>query len=399
MQRRAVRLTILALLAVAALSAAYITWETHLRLLGGLAAERDIDARIDRMSAATAALGGAQQAYVAPGQQRGDALTRASVLVQQVYDDIAALRRVAQSSEAGPALLAFGQSMDTLVNVDDRARDHLRLEQDLMAADLLYTEARQAIEAMTTQLHGLRETERRSAEAERQAVLARQASMLGAVALIWFAGVLALVRAPAPRETPVPVDPSILPAELPLNAPAVVPAIDLGAAAKVCGELARLSSIGALPATLARTARVLDASGLVVWLGAGDQLFPATGHGYGPRALARLGPISRGSDNATATAWRTGEMSVVPGREGANGAIVTPLLAQSGCFGVLAAEVRHGRESDEATRAVAAMIAAQLSTLVVPWPAPSESEDPAAAETEESPAAPGGHDERSAASA
>ena len=399
MQRRAVRLTILALLVAGALGAAYITWETHLRLLGGLAAERDVDARIDRMSAATAALGGAQQAYVAPGQQRGDALTRASVLVQQIYDDIAALRRVAQSSEAGPALLAFGQSMDTLVNVDDRARDHLRLEQQLMAADLLYTEARQAIEAMTSQLHGLRETERRSAEAERRALLARQASILATVAVVWFAGVLALVRSPAPREIPVPIETSILPAELLSSAPAVVPAIDLGAAAKVCGELARLSSVAGLPATLARTARVLDASGLVVWLGAGEQLFPATGHGYGPRTLARLGPISRGSDNATATAWRTGEMSIVPAGAGANGAIVTPLLAQSGCFGVLAAEVRHGREADEATRAVAAMIAAQLSTLVVPWPGPSESEDPAAAEAEETPSEPAGRDERSAASA
>src|SRR5918997_987523 len=101
MQRRAVRVTILALLLVSALGAAYVTWHTYVRLYADLAAERDMDTRIDRMSEATAALAGAQQAYVAPGQQRGDALTRASVLVQQVYDDIAALRRTARSSDAG----------------------------------------------------------------------------------------------------------------------------------------------------------------------------------------------------------------------------------------------------------------------------------------------------------
>jgi hypothetical protein len=50
---------------------------------------------------------------------------------------------------------------------------------------------------------------------------------------------------------------------------------------------------------------------------------------------------------------------------------VAPLMTHSGCFGVLASEVRHGREKDEATRAVATIIAAQLSTLVAPWPAPS----------------------------
>jgi hypothetical protein len=113
---------------------------------------------------------------------------------------------------------------------------------------------------------------------------------------------------------------------------------------------------------------------MIVWLGAGEELFPATAHGYGPRALARLGPIARGGDNAAAAAWRTAQLSVVAGGEGANGAIVAPLVGSSGCFGVLTAEVRHGRERNEDTRAVAAMIAAQLSGVVAPWPGPSEVE-------------------------
>jgi hypothetical protein len=43
----------------------------------------------------------------------------------------------------------------------------------------------------------------------------------------------------------------------------------------------------------------------------------------------------------------------------------------SGCVGVFAAEVRHGRENDRATQAVTVMIAAQLASIVSAWPAGS----------------------------
>jgi hypothetical protein len=380
MQKRAVRLTLLALLVLTALGAAYVTWDTHTHIRSGLAREREVDARLDRMTAATAALGASQQAYVAPGQQRGDALTQASVLVQQLYDAIAALRLVARSSEAAPSLLAFGRAMDVLVNADDRAREHLREEQPVMAADLVYTEARHAIAAMHTQLDALRISESRFAEAERNALLAQLASAIGSVVLVWLAGVLALVRVPRVRDTAAV---SVSHGEVDGNAEdrVSVPPIDLNAAAAVCTELSRLTSAAALPPALRRAARVLDAPGVIVWLGAGEELFPASAHGYGPRALARLGPIPRAGDNAAAAAWRTAQTSIVGGAQGTNGAIVAPLVGRLGCFGVLTAEVRHGRENDEATRAVATMIAAQLSAVVAPWPPPSEEKGPGRDET------------------
>ncbi len=389
MQKRAVRLTLLALLVVTGLGAAYLTWEIQSRLRGGLLHERDVDARLDRMTAATAALGASQQAYVAPGQQRGDALTHASVLVQQLYDAIAALRLAARSSEAAASLLAFGQAMDTLVNVDDRARDHLREEQQLMAADLVYTEARQAIASMRAQLDALRASEGRFVEAERNVLLARLATVLGGVAIFWLACVLLLVRVPRARSA----EPAVSSGQAEGIAPdlSVVPPLDLNAAASVCTELSRLTNATALPPALRRAARVLDAPGVILWLGAGEELFPASAYGYGPRTLARLGPIPRSGDNAAAATWRTAQSSIVAGMEGANGAIVQPLVGRAGCFGVLTAEVRHGRESDEATRAVAAMIAAQLSVVVAPWPGPSEGEgrdDGAAAAVGDQPAEP-----------
>jgi hypothetical protein len=88
-------------------------------------------------------------------------------------------------------------------------------------------------------------------------------------------------------------------------------------------------------------------------------------------------------DNATAAAWRLGELRVVPGDIMSNGAIVAPMFGPHCCVGALAAEVRHGRESDSPTQAVTAMIAAQLASIVAAWPAASaagdSSEKPAAA--------------------
>jgi hypothetical protein len=383
MQRRAVRRFLAALLVVTTVAAAYLTWSSFVRLRDGLGAEREIDARLDRITAATAAVGASQQAYVAPGQQRGDALTRASVLIQQMYDDIAGLRVRARAAGAAEALLALGSSLDALVNLDDRAREHLRLEQELMAADLLYTEARQALEGMQKQIEGLRAAELRRADEDRQALLASQLRVLGGAAAVWFLILFALVPAPAMAKAAEPrAAGSIVAREQP-DTVAAPPPLDLNAAARVCGELARLSGEQSLAPVLARAARVLDASGLVVWLGAGEELFPAIGHGYGPRTLARLGPIGRSADNATAQAWRTGELTIVPGIGDANGAVVAPLANATGCFGVLAAELRHGREHDGDTQAAALMIAAQLSTVVAPGPAPSEIDESALTDSAE----------------
>jgi hypothetical protein len=161
------------------------------------------------------------------------------------------------------------------------------------------------------------------------------------------------------------------------------PAINLGDAAAVCTAISRVTDAGALPEVLARAAAVIDAAGLIVWLSAGEELFAVTAHGYSPKMLGRLGPIARTVDNATAAAWRLGEMRVVTGDVMSNGAIVAPMFGPECCIGALAAEVRHGRETDAATQAVTTMIAAQLASIVPARPAASAAgaaaEKPAAA--------------------
>jgi hypothetical protein len=283
------------------------------------------------------------------------------------------------------------------VNVDDRAREHLRLEEELMAADLVYTEARQGIEVLNAQLETIRNAERRHGDGERAALIARESSTVGSVALAWLVGLLVLARVPAPsskQPAAVSVVPEPAPAvaDAPLRAPEASD-VDLNGVVTVCTELAQVSNPAALPVALAHAARVLDASGLVIWLGAGEELFPAVGHGYSPAILARIGPISRTTENPTALAWRAAEMVVVHAEPGTHGAIVAPLFGPSGCFGVLAAEVRNGRERSAAMQTAAALIAAQLSTVVAPWPAGSHDEAAPAAAPDH------GSSERTAASA
>jgi hypothetical protein len=151
--------------------------------------------------------------------------------------------------------------------------------------------------------------------------------------------------------------------------------------ADVCAALARTTDTGSLRDALARAATVLDARGIVVWIGAGEELFPALAHGYEERIVARLRPIPRNAANATAAAWRSAQMRTVPADAASHGAVAVPLSGVHGCVGVFAAELRDGREQNAATQAVAAVIAAQLAAILPAWPAPSTTQPVAASGT------------------
>jgi hypothetical protein len=151
-------------------------------------------------------------------------------------------------------------------------------------------------------------------------------------------------------------------------------AIDLRATAALCTDLGRVTSTADMPALLARAARLLDASGIVVWVAdpAGHDLLPLAAHGYSAQTLGRLGRIHRESDNATAAAFRSGHLQVVGSEPGQTGALIAPLLGVTGCIGVMAVEVRNQGEQDEGVRAVTGILAAQLASLAPAAPAAAE---------------------------
>ena len=156
------------------------------------------------------------------------------------------------------------------------------------------------------------------------------------------------------------------------EAGATLPQIDrrkapeLRAAADLCTDFARLVDAQEMPALLERAARLLDATGFIVWIADADGLHlrPTLAYGFAHQTLARLPAIPRGADNATAAAFRHAEMQVVRTNGMSPGAIVVPILGANGCVGVMAAEVRHGREASESARALARIVAAQLGNLL-----------------------------------
>lgn len=419
MHHRLFRVTLLIALIAVGVGEAWLFWNAQQQSAATLARDQDLDRQLDRMLADVAELGGAQQAYVVPGQFDGPWLALVSPLADKLNGDAAGVRAGARSTGAAATLQAFVAGLDALMKVDGRLRDDLMRGDQETAATLLFSEARDRLIDMNKSLEALRVAERSFRNADARARVTKQMSMLGGAALIWLVGLLLLVRVPrataaASLTNPTHSGEATVPnAAHPEVAPDAVrsisseaspgtslgglrsispdsrelPPIDLLRAAEVCKDLARVGDAADLPAVLARAAGVLDASGIIIWLGAGEQLFAAASHGYDARVLARLGAINRGAENATAAAWRDARLHTVAGESdlgdtaagpvATNGAIVAPMIGPDGCRGVLAVEVRHGREGDTAARAVASMFASQLAVVITAWPAASAAPSPA----------------------
>lgn len=375
MQTRGARLTLLLALLVAGIAAGLLTWDTRQRTAALLTAELDVVRRLDAMIETSAALLAAQQAYVVPGQPDAPWLERASALMRSLGDDAGALATQVRSAAASGRLLEVQTNLADVGAIDTRVREQLDLGQELLAADVVFAESRDVVTGIGATLSHLRGDERAAFAAARVALERRSTAVLGGVALFWLIGLGLLVRVPtaaargethrAPDEPVIATTTAEPRVEAsPAPPPPVHAGVDLDAAARVCAGLSAMSSTVELPDLLARAAAVVEATGLIVWLGRGHELFAAASYGYDPRVISRLGTLGRDADNATAACWRSGEVKAVAGDMMTAGAIVAPLVGPDGCIGVLAAEVGHGRESDPGTRAVLAIMAAQLATVV-----------------------------------
>ena len=370
MQKHTNRVVIAAVLIAAGVLGGFFVFDAHRR--AGIAAATDdaLAARIGRMITTAKDIASTQQAYVAPGQPDRPWLERGAMLLQQFGEDAAALRPLLQSTDAPAAIDQIERHFKSIVVIDGNARQDLQQAQNLLAADLIFSEARDTINALVDVLRHAEASEHAAFAAQRAALERQQWTTTGVVAALWIVGLIALVPTGSRGDANTAFV-STLSLHSPSNASAAATTVDLGAAAGVCGALARTTDTAALRAVLGRAAEVLDAHGVIVWMGAGEQLFPALSHGYDERLLEQLGPIPRDAANATAESWRTAQMRTVTSDVVSNGAVVAPIAGASGCVGVFAAEMRHGREGDEGTRAVAAMIAAQLAAIVSAWPAAS----------------------------
>jgi len=395
---------------VAAAGSGYFLWMLDHREGAVREAARRYDAEAERALMLVERLRGAQQSYVAEGQGPQFWMERTAETLDGLQRAVTTLAGTAPADELREGARVAGATVDELRQMDARAREWIRGGDRLMASDLIFTESLTASGTLAAAIAAVRDRQRQMANAEIGDIRQRQLYAASAGAALGLVVVLLLapaVKVAAPRDTrealrmlleggpagaaavraeagsrPPAVPPAPAPAPV-QNAPArpaptpVAPPpprfkpIDVPAAARVCSDLARVLDPADLPHLLERAAGLLDASGVIVWVGdrTGESLYPTLAHGYAPTVLSRMGHLHRDDDNATATAYRMGEPSVVPARNGAAGAIVTPIVSPDGCVGVLAAEIRDGAEEDGERRALAGILAAQLATLVTALPA------------------------------
>ncbi len=387
MSSRTLRILLLltAFCAVVAGSLVVFGAERHLTLTNTANAGFDAQARavLDEM----ASLRGAQQAYVAQGQGTAYWMTQAAQHLASVDRGIAELANASSSEATRSAVQAAAGSLEQFRALDKRARQYVQNSQSLMASDVIFTESLSALTTAGGHVGAAAENERAIRTAESGGLRTRQLYAAAGAAGLLLLVVLLLVPVPesdvdvltamraltesAPLRPPagaIPPKPRIGTASEPLPAAEARPAVNLAAAARVCADFARVINAGDVNALLTKAAEILDARGVIVWVAdtPGVSLFPMFTYGYPAAVLVRLGTISTDANNATAASWRSGELVAVAGESDSPGALVTPIITADGCVGVLAAELRHGREMREDVRALATIFSAQLATVVTP---------------------------------
>ncbi len=327
-----------------------------------------------------------QQAYVAVGQDASEWVAKVASYLQTATTSIDTLRSTALSGTAGPALLEASTSLTQLATIDRAVRNHLAAEDNQSAADAVFSDATDAVASAVSNVEVAIEAEEQSADGFEATQRRAQVYALGGVAglvgiilaLLGFAPSAAASDADAGGVVPesgasaalaheavfdrTPIEPPVL------EASHARPSDDaLNNLAALCTEFGRVRDVGQLKGLLEQASVVMNARGLIVWLGSttGADLRPVLAHGYADATLARIPTVARSADNAAATAYRTGDVQIVKSRPGAaQGAVVAPLLVAEGCIGALTAEIRDRGEESATTRALARILAAQLAGVL-----------------------------------
>ncbi len=404
MTRPAVRIVLVLLLLAGVGAAGWQIFVLEERQLDGVRTQGAVDASLDQVLHAIDDSRTAQQAYLAPGQGLDFWEGKFAEATAGLTQGLATLRTQANGQPAAvEALDAADRALKVYEGIDRRIRGFVVNGTTLMAADAVYEDGLKTsgvIRSSAEQAHAALVGPARTGYDQRrlQYMLAGAAAGGGILVSLLL---LPTGRQPEPevelhapesslhlderagRTEPVLVSPASDAMRGPIDVPApapsapaavvdarravgTVPDESLDAAAKVCTDLARVKDADELRDALGRAARLLDASGVIVWVteGGGKSLKPLLTYGYPEEALRRIPTLPRDQDNATAAAWRDAVTQVVDATDTAPGAIAVPLLVPQGCVGVLAAEIRHGRESATATRALAQIVAAQLAVLI-----------------------------------
>ena len=403
MTSRTLRVLLLLVAFGAVVAGSLVVFGAERNLTLATAANAGFDAQARAVTDEIGRLQGAQQAYVAAGQGTAYWITQAAEHLAAVDRGLAELANASSSQATRSAVQAAAASLEQFRTLDKRARQYVQNNQSLMASDVIFTESIGALTTAAEHVGAAAENERSIRAAESGGLRARQLYAAAGAAGLLLLVVLLLVPVPdsdvdvltamraltesaplRPQAVATPVKPR---AEVivhdeessarviarpnpepPRPSVETSQGVNFSAASRVCADLARVMNASDVSALLTKAAEILDARGVIVWVAdrSGGALYPMFTHGYPAAVLVRLGTISTDANNATAAAWRSGELVAVQGEPDSPGALVTPIITADGCVGVLAAELPNGRERREDVRALATIFSAQLATVVTP---------------------------------
>jgi hypothetical protein len=388
----------IALLALGAAAAAgYRIFEQEQRLNHDVLAMRSSDRAAETALGTVSELKAALHAYIAEGQDDALWTARAAAMIDRLRSSLLELE--APAAAAGVALTEALDLTDRLAATEQRARDHVSAGQKLLAGEVIFSEARDLLDAIRLQVASARSGVVQAAGVAQAGIRREQALLaLGGSGILAFATLLLVLPgrvtiapvaleeasstvepAEAHAASTRPSAPGSVPAVAPPAPAPAVPTLSLREAAAICTDLGRVSQSIEISALLERAGKVLNASGVIVWMASTDgrELYPAASAGYDDRLLARIGSIPRNAANVTAGALRDAAPRTSPGGGATAAGLAVPLMTPLGPVGVLSAEIREVNEVDDARMAVATIFAAQLATLLGSMATPALSSAPA----------------------
>lgn len=378
MNTRLMRTLIVIMGVTVGIAAAYLLKDLDTQINGHRASADSLRDQARTITATIADVRAAQFAYVARGQGQAFWMTHVGNLMPALHNQMADFRESLTAQTARDAIEPAAAALENFETLDSRVKEFVTNDNSLLAADLIFSDGLESTATASTQTSVALNEELQALTDSIAEMRIRQAAIAGGAAGVIFLLLVVLAVGGSASDTSAetqPVAPPVEPVRFeatPLRAkPAITP--KLISTAQLCSELARVSESRQLPNLLQRTARILDASGIIVWVAdpAGRELRPAMAHGYADHVVAKMGGIPCDANNAAAAAYRSAEMRTVPGNTVTMGALVAPLMTADGCIGVLSAEMKGGSEKDESSQALAAIFAAQLATLVSPPPTPA----------------------------
>ena len=372
MHSRPIRLLIVVIGIFIGLTAGYFLKNIDTDLNAHRAATDTVREQAAWLSSTIADIRAGQFAYVARGQGETFWMSHVESLMPVLQKQATAF---SASLTAPGAQAAFEPALAALENfrtLDAKVREFVQSGSSLLAADMIFSDGLEAMTTASTQVTAALQEEVRHRHNSMASLRNRQIAVLGGGAGVLFLLIVGLAltgaAASAAKEPEIATAPAPEPvrfeAPLPKARAAVTPR--LLTTAQLCGELARVAESRQLPSLLERAAKVLDASGIIVWVAEPSRqtLVPAMSHGYEPKVVSRMGRIHRDANNAAAAAYRSSAVRTVAGDGFTSGAVIVPLMTSEGCVGVMSAEMKSGSEKDESAQALATIFASQLATLV-----------------------------------